>query len=84
MIPQGIGPTWPTSEHDHLEVTASGRKIGETSTPELTAIFERLDIAGFAHTQGRAGNIAAFAFARAKIHDDAGRKAVQAWLAKVS
>jgi hypothetical protein len=79
VITGNVGPSWARSDWDHLEV-APGKKIGDTSTPELTAMIEKLNVAGFLHTNGRQSNIEAFAFARQKVFDQAGNAAVTAWL----
>jgi hypothetical protein len=84
MLTSNVGPTWPKSEFDHLEVNASGLKVGEADTATVTAICERLRVPGFAHTQGREANLTAFSRAREKVFNDAGRAAVQAWLARAS
>jgi hypothetical protein len=74
-----VGPDWAPSEYDDLEV-APGRKIGQISTPELTAIFERLNVTGFSHTAGRDSNIRAFAAERQRVFSAAGNAAVNAWI----
>jgi hypothetical protein len=84
MQPSNIGPSFAKSNFDHLEIDATGRKVGNTDTPALTAILARLNVDGFTHSQGREANLQAFSFAREKIFNAAGRAAVQAWLAGAS
>lgn len=79
MIEPNKGPSWPTSEHDHLLI-APDRKVGDVDNAELTARLERLNIPGFSHANGRAANIHAFAVAREKVYDAAGTRAVLEWL----
>jgi hypothetical protein len=80
MRTSNVGPDWPKSEHDHLEIVP-GLKVGDADNATVTAACERLGVPGFAHTQGRGANLSAFAKARAQIYDSAGRQAVLAWLA---
>jgi hypothetical protein len=79
MITGNVGPSWPRSDWDDLEV-APGRKIGDVDTPTLTALIEKLNVPGFLHANGRQANIEAFSYARQKVYDQAGAAAVAQWL----
>lgn len=82
MIEPNKGPTWPTSEFDHLPIGPDGKKVGQTDNAELTARLERLGVEGFSHSAGRQSNIEKFAAAHQRVYDEAGRAAVALWLAR--
>jgi hypothetical protein len=80
MIVGNVGPSWPPSDYDSLTVTVDGDRIGDLSTPQLMSLFGNMKLPGFDETLGREFNIRMFAQARQKVHNDAGRLAVMAWL----
>jgi hypothetical protein len=72
------GPTWAKTMHDDLPFVG-GRKLGDVSDEELRPALARLGIEG-AHVHGRQILAARYGKLLGKIHDDAGRAAVDTFL----
>jgi hypothetical protein len=75
------GPTWPKSEHDPLLISADGKKVGETDTVALNHVLAKLDVPGWAATNGRQRNLEACSEEYARRFNAAGEAAVKSWLA---
>jgi hypothetical protein len=72
------GPTWAKTMHDDLP-WIGGRKLGGVPDEELRPVMHRLGIEG-AHRDGRGVLAARYGAMLGKIHDDAGRAAVDTFL----
>jgi hypothetical protein len=83
MLAPNQGPGWPPSEFDDLVVSSSGTKAGAVDTPSLNALYEKLGVAGYVPTAGRASNLAQYQAAYMQVYASAGAAAVTAWLDNV-
>jgi hypothetical protein len=73
------GPTWAkTAQFDDLPWIGN-RKLGDVPDEELRPVLHRLGIEG-AHRDGRTVLAARYGALLGKIHDDAGRAAVDTFL----
>lgn len=76
--PGALKPSLAKTDHDNL-LLRDGRKVG--AARDLAAVLVAAGVPGASAEKGRADNAAAYAAFLTKIHDDAGRAAVAAWLA---
>jgi hypothetical protein len=74
------GRSGNSPEHDSL-LLPNGKTVGETSTEELRPMLARFNIP-HVFTAGRAQIVAEYARISGEIFNEAGRKALDAWLAQ--
>lgn len=74
-----VEPSRVTTPFDDLRLPLpDGRRVGDVD--RITSVLVELGIPGASHENGRAANVEAYADHLAKLHDEAGKRAVAQWL----